>query len=150
MLISLSGIVSAYNEIASIWNAEHISFVSELLGIQIESRLSVESRSRPVPTASGHDRSRPVPTGTDRNLLEIKNRGGFLFVLKCGSSAKKKFNEYEFALSVGTCTSRHIIINFIVLCRVCTRIIVGCVEKRRKSHPPGSTAFFFCIAALWI
>ena len=29
-----------------------------------QSRLSVESRSRPAPTASGHDRSRPVPTGT--------------------------------------------------------------------------------------
>ncbi len=55
-----------------------------------------------VPTGPDREWSRPVPTGTDRNLLETKNRGGFLFVLKWGSSTKKIFNEYEFALSVGT------------------------------------------------
>ena len=55
-----------------------------------------------VPTGPDREWSRPVPTDTDRNLLEIENRGGFLLVLKCGSSAKKLFNTYEFALSVGT------------------------------------------------
>ena len=108
------------------------------------SPLSAVSREQ-VPTGPDREWSRPVPTGTDRNLLEIKNPGGFLFVLKCGSSSKKKFNENEFALSVGTCTSRHIIINFIVLCRVCTRIIVGCLEKRRESHPLDLPHFSFVL-----
>ena len=44
--------------------AQSALLIDQLRASEAASRLSVESRSRPVPTASGHDRSRPVPTGT--------------------------------------------------------------------------------------
>ena len=41
-----------------------------------------------VPTGQDREWSRPVPTGTDRNLLEIKNRDKLIHAVNCDGNAK--------------------------------------------------------------